>query len=84
MGVACGSGLHLWHGVHAGWRYNGDGSAAAIPQARFDGEQVERTAIASKRSCVATYPTQVQRLGLVQGLTLGRVGRARQHGILCA
>jgi len=77
--------------VHAGWRYNGDGSAAAIPQARFDGEQVERTAIASKRSCVATYPTQVQRLGLVQGLTLGcgwegvhASGRRRLHGILCA
>ena len=44
----------------AGWRYNGSGSAAAIPQAHFDGEQVERTATASKRSCVATYPTQVK------------------------
>jgi len=46
----------------AGWRFNGSGSAAAIPQAHFDGEQVERRAIASKRSCVATYPTQARAL----------------------
>ncbi|KAK9835403.1 hypothetical protein WJX81_007403 [Elliptochloris bilobata] len=47
-----------------GWRYSGSGTAAAIPQAHFDGEQVERTAIASKRSCVASYPTQVL-LGMI-------------------
>ena len=46
----------------AGWRFNGSGSAAAIPQARFDGEPVERRAIASKRACVATYPTQARAL----------------------
>ncbi|CAL8465289.1 g4824 [Coccomyxa elongata] len=47
-----------------GWRFEGSGAAAAIPQAAYDSPQAERTSLASKRSCVATYPTQVQ-LGLI-------------------
>lgn len=43
-----------------GWRFSGSGAAAAIPQAEHDGPQVERISLASKRSCVATYPTQVR------------------------
>jgi pheophorbide a oxygenase len=43
-----------------GWRFNGSGAAASIPQAAHDGPQAERTSLASKRSCVATYPVQVQ------------------------
>ncbi|EIE23217.1 Rieske-domain-containing protein [Coccomyxa subellipsoidea C-169] len=47
-----------------GWRFGGSGAAIAIPQAAHDSPQSERTSLASKRSCVATYPVQVQ-LGLV-------------------
>ena len=31
----------------------------SIPQARFDSEAGEATALRSKRSCTVTYPTQV-------------------------
>ena len=42
-----------------GWRFSGNGKAAAIPQAAHDSPHVEETACSSKRSCAATYPTQV-------------------------
>ena len=42
-----------------GWRFDGSGAAAAIPQAAYDSAQAERTSLASKRSCVASYPVQV-------------------------
>ena len=32
----------------------------SIPQARFDSEAGEATALRSKRSCTITYPTQVR------------------------
>lgn len=43
-----------------GWRFAGSGRAAAIPQAAHDSPQVEKTSCSSKRSCVATYPTQAR------------------------
>ena len=42
-----------------GWRFGGNGRAAAIPQAAHDSPHVEETACSSKRACAATYPTQV-------------------------
>ena len=44
----------------AGWQFNGEGRAVSIPQARFDSEAGEATALRSKRSCAITYPTQVR------------------------
>lgn len=44
----------------AGWQFNGEGRAVSIPQARFDSEAGEATALRSKRSCAVTYPTQVR------------------------
>lgn len=41
-----------------GWRFEGSGAAAAIPQAAHESPEAEQKSIASKRSCVATYPTQ--------------------------
>ena len=42
-----------------GGRFGSEGRAAAIPQAAHDSPHVEETSCSSKRSCVATYPTQV-------------------------
>ena len=47
-----------------GWRFSGSGRAAASPQAAHDSPAVEETACSSKRSCAATYPTQV---GVIAG-----------------
>ena len=47
-----------------GWRFSGSGRAAAIPQAAHDSPHVEETACSSKRSCAATYPTQVRLTGV--------------------
>ncbi|KAI8475277.1 MAG: Rieske-domain-containing protein [Monoraphidium minutum] len=42
-----------------GWRFAGDGRAAAIPQARFDSPKAEATACGTRRACVKAYPTAV-------------------------
>ena len=51
--------------ARAGWQFNGEGRAISIPQARFDSEAGEATALRSKRSCAITYPTQVRTFFLV-------------------
>ena len=56
-----------------GWRFAGSGAAAAIPQAAHDSAAAERTATASKRSCVATYPTQVPFLATAAAKPLHRL-----------
>ena len=53
----CKYSVRLFH-YHAGWRFNGEGRAVSIPQARFDSEKGEATARASSRSCVKSFPTQ--------------------------
>ncbi len=45
----------------------------SIPQARFDSEAGEATALRSKRSCAVTYPTQVPTLTLSALLTVSFV-----------
>ncbi|DBA75020.1 TPA: hypothetical protein ACH3X1_010361 [Trebouxia sp. C0004] len=43
-----------------GWRFNGEGHAVSIPQAHFQSLAAEQAACNSTRSCVKSYPTQVQ------------------------
>lgn len=47
-----------------GWRFNGKGQAVSIPQANFQGPNVETAACKSDRSCVKSFPTQ-ERGGLL-------------------
>ena len=57
-----------------GWRFAGSGQAAAIPQAAHDSPQAEKTSCASKRSCVATYPTQVRAIYTCMTCSKGPTG----------